>query len=193
MKTLTHRSHGSRQRRAGFSLVEIALALGIAAFALIAIFGLLPVGINSNKTAAEQTAVVDIATGLIADMRQAPTAAAIATAAAATPPVVLYPLSPTRHISVAATTSPNTTVYYLDDAGGPYVQPADAATKQPTTLAADSRYRVAVTLTMPPATTPPTPPMRTATLATVTITWPAAAAPANANGTVTLFVALDRN
>jgi uncharacterized protein (TIGR02598 family) len=32
-----------------FSLVEVTLALGIAAFCLIALFGLMPVGVQTNR------------------------------------------------------------------------------------------------------------------------------------------------
>jgi uncharacterized protein (TIGR02598 family) len=59
-------------RRRGFSLAELSIALGIAAFALIAIFGLLPVGVGSNNASIRQTEAVNLATGLIEDLRQAP-------------------------------------------------------------------------------------------------------------------------
>lgn len=55
--------------RFGFSLVEVTLALGIAAFCLVAIFGLLPVGLNSNRAAIEQTAAAGVAQAIIADLR----------------------------------------------------------------------------------------------------------------------------
>lgn len=55
-----------------FSLVEVTMALGIAAFSLLAIFGLLPVGIKSHRNAIEQTAAAGIATGIIADLRATP-------------------------------------------------------------------------------------------------------------------------
>jgi len=54
----------------GFSLVEVGLALGIAAFALFAIFGLLPVGIASNQSSVRQTEALNLATGIIEDLRQ---------------------------------------------------------------------------------------------------------------------------
>ncbi len=67
MKWISH----SRQ---GFSLVEVTLALGIAGFSLLAIFGLLPVGITSHRNALEQTAAAGIATGIFADLRATPNA-----------------------------------------------------------------------------------------------------------------------
>ncbi|MDQ3623230.1 MAG: hypothetical protein M3463_12175 [Verrucomicrobiota bacterium] len=53
----------------GLTLVEICLALGIAGFCLIAVFGLLPVGINTNQSAVEQTAAASIATMVAADLQ----------------------------------------------------------------------------------------------------------------------------
>ena len=58
-------------RPPGFSLVEVTLALGIAAFALIAIFGLMPVGMRANQSASEQTIASQIASVIIADLRTA--------------------------------------------------------------------------------------------------------------------------
>ncbi|XHR30592.1 MAG: hypothetical protein ACFUZC_08515 [Chthoniobacteraceae bacterium] len=39
---------------AGFSLVEIVVAIGLISFSLLSLVGLLPVGLNSMKTAQEQ-------------------------------------------------------------------------------------------------------------------------------------------
>ena len=46
-----------------FSLVEVTLALGIAAFCLIAVFGLIPVGVQTNRNATSQTAATNIIAG----------------------------------------------------------------------------------------------------------------------------------
>ena len=43
------------QKRAAFSLVEVTLAIGIIAFALIAILGLIPVGLKSGGEAIDAT------------------------------------------------------------------------------------------------------------------------------------------
>jgi len=40
-------------RRKGFSLVEVTLALGLCAFTLVALLGLLPVALNSARSATE--------------------------------------------------------------------------------------------------------------------------------------------
>lgn len=59
---------------AGFSLVEVTIALGIAAVSLIAIYGLLPVGAQTNANAAAETTAVNIIAALTADMRATPNA-----------------------------------------------------------------------------------------------------------------------
>ena len=58
-----------RANHCGFSLVEVTLALGIAAFCLIAVFGLIPVGVQTNRNATSQTAATNIIASVIADMR----------------------------------------------------------------------------------------------------------------------------
>jgi uncharacterized protein (TIGR02598 family) len=55
-----------------FSLVELTLALGIAAFCLIAVFGLMPVGVQTNRNATSQTAATSIMAAVIADLRATP-------------------------------------------------------------------------------------------------------------------------
>jgi Tfp pilus assembly protein PilV len=59
-----------RQRSlSAFSLVEVTLALGVAAFCLIAVFGLMPVGVQTNRNATSQTAATAIMTSVVSDMR----------------------------------------------------------------------------------------------------------------------------
>ncbi len=62
-------------RPTAFSLVEITVALGIGAFCLIAVFGLLPIGVQTNRDASSQTAATAIVCNVIADMRSTPNAA----------------------------------------------------------------------------------------------------------------------
>jgi uncharacterized protein (TIGR02598 family) len=59
-------------RAPAFSLVEVTLALGIAAFCLIAIFGLMPVGVQTNRNATSQTAATNIIAAVVADLRATP-------------------------------------------------------------------------------------------------------------------------
>lgn len=66
--TLTRDSAAS-----AFSLVEVTLALGIAAFCLIVMLGLLPAGINASRSGMEQTAATGFAAAVAADLRSSGT------------------------------------------------------------------------------------------------------------------------
>lgn len=55
----------------GFSLVEVTLAIGIVSFALLAVMGLLPVGLKSVKNAAEQAAAANVVNSAAEALRQA--------------------------------------------------------------------------------------------------------------------------
>jgi uncharacterized protein (TIGR02598 family) len=61
-----------RRGECAFSLVEVTLALGIAAFCLIAVFGLMPVGVQTNRNATSQTAATNIIAAVVADLRATP-------------------------------------------------------------------------------------------------------------------------
>ncbi len=61
-------------RSAAFSLVEVTLALGVGAFCLIAVFGLVPVGVQTNRNATSQTAATNIMAAVVSDLRATPTA-----------------------------------------------------------------------------------------------------------------------
>ena len=56
-----------------FTLVEVTLALGIAVFCLVVIFGLLNVGLNTSSASIEQTNASNILGAVAADLRAAPT------------------------------------------------------------------------------------------------------------------------
>ena len=134
-----------------FSLVEVTLAIGIAAFCLIAAFGLIPVGVQTNRNATSQTATTNIIASLIADMR--------ATTASTSP-------------QYGITFGTSKTLYF------------DGVGQFTTSLDANSRYQVSISF-------PSSPP--SLSYADVKITWPAAATPANASGSVEMFAAFDRN
>jgi hypothetical protein len=55
-----------------FSLIELTLALGVAAFCLMAIFGLMPIGVQTNRNATSQTRATDILAAVAADLRATP-------------------------------------------------------------------------------------------------------------------------
>src|SRR5438874_1351009 len=109
-----------RDKINGFSLVEVTLALGVAAFSLIAIFGLLVTGTQTNHTAVEQTASSDILTAVAADLRATPKTTPPGGAATSPQFSISIPANP-----VGATTS---TLYF------------NAQGRSSTTLQTDSRY-----------------------------------------------------
>jgi uncharacterized protein (TIGR02598 family) len=61
-------------KNSAFSLIEVTLALGVAAFCLLALFGLIPVSMQTNRNATNQTAATSIIAGVVADLRATPTA-----------------------------------------------------------------------------------------------------------------------
>jgi hypothetical protein len=157
----------STRRRNAFSLVEVTLALGIAAVSLLAIFALLPVGVKTNQIATEQAASTDVLSAVAADLR-------------ATPLTIPRGAATSPRFSIAIPANPvgakTTTILYFTSEG-----------RFTTTLAPASRYRVSVTFLPNGAG------IRTATFAHLNASWPAAAAAANAEGMAEVFVALDRN
>jgi type II secretory pathway pseudopilin PulG len=56
-----------------FSLVEVTLALGIVSFALVAVLGLLPVGLKSVKNANEQAGAANVLNAIAGSLRTATT------------------------------------------------------------------------------------------------------------------------
>jgi uncharacterized protein (TIGR02598 family) len=148
----------------GFSLVEITLALGITAVCLIAIFGLLPIGIQANRNATEQTHSLAVLSAVSADLRATPGTGG----------------GTSQQFKITIPSDPSTAsgdlTLYFDEHGG-----------FATSLQAVSMYRLVVTFV------PNNAGSRGATLVDLRLTWPAAATPANANGSSETFVALDRN
>lgn len=56
----------------GFSLVEVAMALSIAAFCLVTLFGLLTVGVHNYQQSGSRTVMVNLATAVVQDLQSAP-------------------------------------------------------------------------------------------------------------------------
>ena len=57
------------RRTAGFSLVEVTIALGVAAFCLIVLLGLLPAGVKTQQASAQQTIANEIMSEILGDLR----------------------------------------------------------------------------------------------------------------------------
>lgn len=54
----------------GFSLIEVILALGVVAFAFVALFGMLPVGLNAFNNSVDSTISAQIAENVMSQLRQ---------------------------------------------------------------------------------------------------------------------------
>ncbi len=167
--------HGNND---GFSLVEVALALGIAAFALVAIFGLLPIGVTSNQNAVQQTVAAGIASSIAADLHNAPI---YSTLTSGTSPV--YGIA----LPAAGAASATHTLLLREDA-------TPTAAIDNLTSFKGAVYRATVSLSPPAAA------KRSATVVRVFISWPpspsdssATAFPANYSGYFETMTMLNRN
>ena len=160
----------SNRTNPAFSLVELALALGVAAFCLIAVFGLVPVGVQTNRHANSQTAAANIMAAVIADLRA--TARCVGTSAQFQITLGTGPGCPSNISPIAAT-------LYFDGTG-----------QFATSVGANSRYQLNVTWhveNLAGACSSALP------CADLKITWPATAIPANATGSAETFGAFNRN
>ncbi len=156
-------------RSAAFSLVEVTLALGIAAFCLIAIFGLMPVGVQTNRNATSQTAATNIIAAVIADLRATPLTTPPGSATSSPQYQIPIPENPVGSVIIAPP------LFFAGD--GTFS----------TSIQAQSRYQLTI------AFLPNGPNTHTATFADLKVTWPAAATAANASGSTEMFAAFDRN
>ena len=89
-----------RRDSQGFSLVEVVLALGIAAFALITLIGMLPMGIASHRDADRETMAVSLLNTIVTDLKDSAT----------NEPTLLFGLSPHP-----LTSSGVTTLYFAEN------------------------------------------------------------------------------
>jgi type II secretory pathway pseudopilin PulG len=197
-------TYGLRRVHA-FSLVELTLSLGIAAFCLIAVFGLMPVSVQTNRNSTSQSAAVNIMAAVVADLRAASRLydnsktysagdqvflsgncyEAIRPTTGNQPPNPTYWTSgsPCPQFGISfPTTFPTTRTLYFDNAGQFLTSPG-----------ADSRYRLDVTFL--PWTSGNGCGAATTCLygANLKVTWPASADPATPSGSAEMFAAFDRN
>lgn len=165
----------SQRSLSAFSLVEVTLALGIAAFCLIAVFGLMPVGVQTNRNATSQTAATTILSSVVSDMR----ASAIGTPGAGQSS--LYKLViPVRGSTVAPQTR------YFDGEGRCSTDLAGSIRPDGSSWAPPIVTRYQLSVSFPSGTAG-------ATYADLKVTWPAAAVPGNASGSAETLAAFDRN
>ena len=161
---MNHRSHDWR----AFSLIEVVLALGVAAFSLIAVFALLPVGVQTHRNATAQTATTGILASVIADLRATPK-----------PPA----LNTSSQYRIAFGTSKT---LYFDGTGQCSTDLAGSIKPDGTTWSPTLQTRYQLSITFPWNS-------GLAYGADLKMTWPAAASLATASGTTEVFAAFDRN
>ncbi len=155
-----------------FSLVEVVVALGVTIFCLIALFGLLSVGLRSNQATIEQASATSILSATVADLYATPQTVPSGGATNSLQFNIKIPANP------VTSATPVTTLYF----------PANGQLSTNAT-AANSAFRLTVTPIVPTSGGG----TRTATFLDLTVSWPAAAGSANAAGTVETFVSLNRN
>ena len=63
--------HSPRGKSAGFTLVEVSIAVGILAVALVALLGLMPAGMTNFRKAMDTSTTAQIAQRILLDMQQA--------------------------------------------------------------------------------------------------------------------------
>ncbi len=188
---------GLVDRRAAFSLIEVSLAMGVAAFCLIAVLGLLPTGVNSDQQSLEQTAAAGIVNSVVADLRATPLNQKNSARFGLPLPQTQDSKTSIRTQQVITANSyalPVINTIYLDQNGTP-----TGSINQ--TAGAKSRYRVGIFYTYPktsvPITNPPYP-IQSITVRVV-VTWPALAdadpnaakVPMNFSGSYEVVTTLD--
>lgn len=195
---MTNRRPTTPRALRAFTLVEVTLALGIAVFCLVVVFGLLTVGLNTSAISVEQTNAVNLLSVVANDLRTAPKpfpqgSATPSPQSSATPvPQGTYYSSPIYELPVPAASplpsaSPASTpaftgptVLYLDTDGNYHDASGKLSKTSPT-----ARYQLNVWLQPGVG--------RGATAARVMLSWPPAADYSNASGSVETLVILDRN
>ena len=163
-----------QQSKDGFSLVEVTLALGIAAFCLIAVFGLIPVAALTNRNATSQTRATNITAAVIADLRATPKTNSASLQFA----IPFFTTNTTRYFDSQGQCS-------CDSAGTQRPNPLTRTCSASWSPALQPRYRV--TITWSGSTSLP--------YADLKVTWPAEVDPTTTtpSGSTEMFAAFDRN
>jgi len=162
------KNNPSLDRASAFSLVEITFALGVAAFALLAVLGMLPIGLKTQQASIQQTTansiISQIFSDLRADLRLPPGLASHESDSGFQPPL---------HGHWLQMMTPDT--LYFTQEGKPANSTGDVAV-----------FRATITYRRPPTDT--------TSLADITVSWPAQVDPTTGlpAGSVTAFVAVNR-
>lgn len=159
------------RRTTAFSLVEIVLALGVAAFALIAIMGMLPISLKTQQASIQQTTGNEIMAAILNDLRA---------------DVVLPPGQQKNSQEIAdgfglhghwAQVGTPDTLYFTNDG---------TQTGSVNQIGAGAVFRAKITYLFPPTAT--------TSVANVIITWPAQVDPTTGTpaGSVETYIAVNR-
>jgi len=158
---------------AAFSLVEITLAMGVAAFCLIAVMGMLPAGLKIQQASIQQTTANEILSDAAADLR----------ASVRYPPGQASKLNSQQQTLKGHWASPTVqtpdTLYYTNEG-------AQTGGLSPGSPPADAVFRLTLTYLLPPTDT--------TSLANIRVSWPAQVDPATGTpaGSVQTFIAINR-
>jgi uncharacterized protein (TIGR02598 family) len=140
-------------KAAAFSLVEVTLALGIAAFCLVTVFALLPVALKTQQASIQQTTANTICSQIVADLSAA---------------LRLPPGQQSKQFKLhgrwAQAQHPDTLCFAKDGAFVP----------NSTNQSCSDVFIAVITYLQPPT--------ETTSLADITVAWPAAAVTFDANG-----------
>ena len=166
-----------------FSLVEVTFALGVAAFCLLVLLGLLPTGLKTQQSSIQQTTanqiISQLSSFLRADVRLPP--GQTSKACPDDPPDADCDWSNLNgHWRDVATPD---TMYFTNEG-----KPTGTVT-QPNNIPANAVFRAKIMYYSPPT------PEYTTSLASIRVTWPAAADPDNNGvpaGSVTTMLAVNR-
>jgi uncharacterized protein (TIGR02598 family) len=159
-------------RPPGFSLVEVTLAMGIAAFCLLAIMALFPTSLATNQITIQQTANTNLAAAIAADLRATP---------------ITSSTSPRYGITIPSTGNTTHTIFLQDD-GTAGAQDTDAVSAQ------TPKYRATIMFSASSNSS-----QKTATGVRILLTWPALADPVASStptkytGAYEVYTALNRN
>jgi uncharacterized protein (TIGR02598 family) len=157
---------------AAFSLVEITIALGVAAFAFVAVFGMLPVGLKSQQAGIKQTTANSIISQVVGKLR----------AAVRVPPGQQDTSDPKwlLHPHTGGVWDPTPDTLFFTNEGN----------SVGSGITNDSVYRATITYFQPPT------PGYTTSLADITVSWPPQVDPTDPAavlaGKVETFVAINR-
>ena len=125
---------------AGFSLIEVVIALGIFAFCIVAIVGLLPVGMNSVRSVSNENNAIHIASSIEGIWQVAPLGSS---------PITI----PNIITNLAISSSANST-YFFDEFGDPLANSTGAALKMNyKTAGSGNSTTVNMTFSWPPSAT----------------------------------------